>query len=165
MSSAKAENDDGTLVDILEADELTAYLEGDHLWLQALTDEATTVIPSAPVDQMTERVYVLAEIRDNKGELLKGGSGVDSAVTFTAMYADGSDMKSSANVNYSRTEQVGPDGRASIELTGWTSHSDASKVGPSKSDRHSLLHRSIGHSGPRRSEIGPCRRARDLDGG
>ena len=123
---------DGLTTVIITDDTDTADFDertlGDDLWViglnRAAGSEATTEIPS----NIAGTVYVIAEVRDGDGNLLKGGKNVDSAITFTVMYADGSDMKSSANVSYSRNEEVDGNGRASTQLAGWTTGDDAGPV-------------------------------------
>ena len=76
------------------------------------------------------KVFIIAEVRDDEGNPLAGGSHVDSAVTFNVMFHADSDLKSVARVEYSEPQDVNTMGRASIELTGWITDEDPSEVGP-----------------------------------
>ena len=104
----------------------------DDLWVQAMGASATKVIPNAAATDTDNRVFVIAEIRDAKGQLLTGGSNVDSAVTFNVAFHADADLKSVARVNYSDTKDVNAMGRAYIELSGWATNPDPSKAGPVK---------------------------------
>ena len=99
------------------------------LWMSiggigGVDDALVDAIPSVA----NEDVFIVAEIRDNNGVLLKGGDDVDSAVTFTVVYTDGSDLKTVARTQYSEPVEVDETGRASIELTGWTVGNDTGPV-------------------------------------
>ena len=63
-------------------------------------------------------IHIFAEVRDDQGRALAGND--DSSITFTVEYAVGSALKSNAQVMYSDPEELDANGRASIELEGWT---------------------------------------------
>ena len=90
------------------------------------TDEAIE-IPTAS----TGEIHIFAEVRDDQGRALAGND--DSSITFTVEYAVGSALKSNAQLMYSDPEELDGDGRASIELEGWTTDdTDPIEVGPVK---------------------------------
>ena len=115
-------------VAIINATDLQGYL--DDLWVQKLDDALTVdAIPYLAVNDNENRVFIIAEVRDDEGNPLSGGSNVDSGVTFSVMFHADSDLKNVARVEYSEPKDVNAMGRASIELTGWTTNADRSKVG------------------------------------
>ena len=98
------------------------------LWEQVRAEtETTEVIPSAS----DEEVHIVAEIRDEEGNLIHG-SGQDSSVSFQVTYDSGSELRSGRQYTYSIVEDVAS-GRASIQLNGWSVVTDDGPlVGPVK---------------------------------
>ena len=103
----------------------------DQLWVQALGEnDPVDEIPNAAATDSANRVFIIAEVRDANGQLLAGGSSVESAVMFDVMFHSDSDLKTVARTSYSDTKDVNSSGRAYIELTGWNTDSDPNEVGP-----------------------------------
>ena len=90
------------------------------------TNEAT-FIP----DASTVEIHIVAEVRDNQGRALAGND--DSSITFNVEYTAGSALKTGRQLMYSTAEDLGTDGRATIELSGWTTDDSAPiELGPVK---------------------------------
>ena len=101
----------------------------DQLWVQAI-GTGIDEIPTGAATETANRVFVIAEVRDADGQLLFGGSNIDSAVMFEVMFHADSDLKSVARTGYSDAKEVDSNGRAYIELTGWNTGTDVTKLGP-----------------------------------
>ena len=119
---------DGPIIEQTDIDEYRGYL-----WLQKLDEDLVLdAIPNAAAigtgEAAQNRVFIIAEVRDDEGKQLSG-SNVESSVTFNVMFHADSDLKSVARFEYSEPQDVNATGRASIELTGWTTNVDETKVG------------------------------------
>ena len=121
-------SDDGD--DLDKSSSLTAFNVDDPTG-ENLADPTDTEQVAEDIENDTGSIYIFAEVRDEQGRILVGGDDVESTVTFNVEFAEGSDLKTGRVLTTSETEDVGADGRASIELDGWkTGAADA--VGPVK---------------------------------